>query len=128
MTSSATFLLHEKQTEFSRIQSVVSTLLPVRRALHAVALLEAVHASAGVNQLLLAGVERMALRADIDAQLLLHGTGLEGLAADAADDRLAVIRMDLLFHGFHLFLPSDAEPRAGQIVSLRFEAGIRFRS
>ena len=46
----------------------------------------------------------VALRADIDAQLLLHRTGLKGLAADAAHDRLAVIRMDFLFHGFHLTL------------------------
>ena len=72
--------------------------------LHAVALLETIDASAAVNQLLLSGVEGMALGADIHAQLLLGGTGLEGLAANAADDSLAVIRMDLFFHGFHLFV------------------------
>ena len=72
-------------------------------SLHAVTLLETIHAAAGINQLLLAGVERMALRADIDAHLLLHGTGLKGLAADAANDGLAVIGMDLFLHGFHLF-------------------------
>ena len=60
-------------------------------------------ASAVVDQLLLTGVERMALGADIHAQLLLHGTGLKGLAADAANDGLAVIGMDLFLHGFHLF-------------------------
>ena len=72
--------------------------------LHAVALLEAVHASARIDELLLAGVERMALRADIDAQLLLHGTRFKRLAANAANDRLAVVRMDLFLHGIHLTL------------------------
>ena len=71
--------------------------------LHAVTLLETVYASAIVDQLLLTGVERMALGADIHAQLLLHGTSLKGLATDAANDGLAVIGMDLFLHGFHLF-------------------------
>ena len=71
--------------------------------LHAVALLETVHASAVVDQLLLTGVERMALRADIYAQFLLHGARLKGFAANATNDGLAVIGMDLFLHGFHLF-------------------------
>ena len=72
--------------------------------LHAIALLEAINTSAGINQFLLAGEERMALRADIDAQLLLHGTRFKRLAANAANDRLAVVRMDLFLHGIHLTL------------------------
>ena len=72
--------------------------------LHTVALFEAIHASAGVYQLLLAGVEGMALGADINAHLLFHGTSLERLAANAADDRLAVVRMDVFLHGIHLTL------------------------
>ena len=70
--------------------------------LHAVALLEAINASAGVYQLLLASKERMALGADIDAQFLLRRAGLKSLAAYAADDCLAVLRMYALFHGSHL--------------------------
>ena len=42
----------------------------------------------------------MALRADIYAQFLLHGARLKGFAANATNDGLAVIRMDILFHGF----------------------------
>ena len=99
---------NEKQTGLLRIQSVISMLVQHRGKLHAVALLEAVYTSAGVNQLLLASVERMALGADINAQVLLDGTGLKGLAANAVNQSLAVVRMDLLFHGFHLFLLSDA--------------------
>ena len=70
--------------------------------LHAVALLEAIHASARIYQLLLAGEERMALGADIDAQFLLGRAGFKSLAANETDDRLAVLRMYALFHGFHL--------------------------
>ena len=73
-------------------------------ALHAVALLEAIHTSAGINQLLLTGVERMALGADINAHFLLDGTGLESFAAYATNDALAVIGMDIFLHGFHLTL------------------------
>ena len=72
--------------------------------LHAVTLLEAVHTSASVHQLLLARVERMALGANVDAHLLLDRAGLKGFAADAANNALAVIRMDLFLHGFHLAL------------------------
>ena len=72
--------------------------------LHAVTLLETINTSARVNQLLLARVERMALGANVDAHLLLDRAGLKGLAADAANDGLAVIRMDLFLHGFHLTL------------------------
>ncbi len=66
--------------------------------LHAEPLLEAINTSARINQLLLAGEERMAFAANINAQLLLGGTRLEGFAAHAAHDALAVIRMDLLLH------------------------------
>ena len=44
----------------------------------------------------------MALGADIHAHFLLHGTGFKGLAAHAAHDRFAVLRMDVFLHGFHL--------------------------
>ena len=73
-------------------------------ALHAVALLEAIHTSAGINQLLLASVERMALRANIYAHFLLDGTGFESFAANATNYALAVIGMGIFLHGFHLTL------------------------
>ena len=61
-------------------------------------LLEAIDTSAGVHQLLLAGVERMTLGANFDTQLRLGGTGLEGGTAHAANDALVVLRVDLFFH------------------------------
>ena len=71
--------------------------------LHAVALLEAIDTAAGVNQLLLAGEERVALGADFNAQLLLGRARLEGIAADAGHGRLLILRMDAFLHDFHLF-------------------------
>ena len=73
-----------------------------RLRLHAVALLETIDASAAVYELLLAGEERMALGANVNAQFLLHRTGLEGFTAYAANNRLTIVRMDLLFHLSHL--------------------------
>ena len=61
-------------------------------------LLEAIHASTRVNQLLLARVERMALGADIHLQLFLRGAGLEGLTAYAANDAFTVLGMDSFLH------------------------------
>ena len=68
------------------------------RILHAETLLETVDASAGVHQLLLAGVVGVALRADFNTQLRLGRAGLEGFAAHAANDALAVLGMDLFLH------------------------------
>ena len=68
-----------------------------------VALLEAIHASAGIYQLLTAGVERMALGADFDLEFALNGTALEGLAASAANDALTISGMDILLHFILLF-------------------------
>src|SRR5580704_16593350 len=50
------------------------------------AALEALDATAGVDQLLAARVERVAVRADLDAQLGLGGASLELVSARAADD------------------------------------------
>ena len=65
---------------------------------HVETLLEAVNASAGIDQLLLAGVEGMALGANFDLQFTLHGTSLKRLTAHATDDGLAIFGMDLFFH------------------------------
>ena len=75
--------------------------------LTAEALVEALNTSAGVNQLLLASVERMALGANFDVDLRLGGTSLDHIAACAGDGAVNVIRMDTLFHSFHLISGSD---------------------
>ena len=70
--------------------------------LDAVTLLEAIDTAARVNELLLAGEERVALGADFNLELALYGTALEGFTACATDDAFAVGRMDVLFHNFLL--------------------------
>ncbi len=84
----------------------------------AVALLEAGHAAAAVEDLLLAGVERVALRADLDVDLsaLLRAARGERVAAAAVHRGLDVVRVNTRFHGF-LFNrgPRVAPPRSGGI-------------
>jgi hypothetical protein len=77
------------------------------RLLAAETLVEAIHASAGVNQLLLARVERMALGANFDMDLRLRGTSLDHIAACASNGAVNVVRMNTLFHSFHLNSGSD---------------------
>ena len=61
-------------------------------------LLEAINTSARINKLLFAGIEGMALGADIHFQFLLGRTGFKRLTAYAANDALAVLGMDLFLH------------------------------
>src|SRR6266850_895054 len=70
--------------------------LPLLRVLP----LEAIDAAGRIDQLLLAGEERMALRADLDAQLFLGRAGGPRLAAGAMHLNLVVLGMDLCFHEF----------------------------
>ena len=69
-------------------------------------LVETINTSTGVDQLLLAGVERVALGADLNTDLLLGRTGCEHVATCATDSSLFVVRMDAFSHVVHLFLVS----------------------
>ena len=71
--------------------------------LQAETLVEAVNASTGVNQLLLAGIERVALGADFHTNVLLGRTSGKDIAAGAADGGLFVLGMDTFLHFVHLF-------------------------
>ena len=70
--------------------------------IHTETLLESVNASAGINQLLLAGIERVALGADLNTNVLLGRTSGKDIAARAADGGLFVLGMDTFLHFFHL--------------------------
>ena len=63
-------------------------------------LVELGNAAAGIDQLLLASVERMALGANFDVDLRLGGTSLDDVTASAGDGAVNVIRMDTLLHSF----------------------------
>ena len=69
-------------------------------------LVEAINTSTGVNQLLLAGIERVALGADFNSDVLLGGTGRKDVATSTTDGGLFVIGMDAFSHIVHLFLLS----------------------
>ena len=61
-------------------------------------LLETLDTSACIYQLLLAGKERMAVGANFNADVLLCGTCLKGVAAGAGNRRPLILGMDSLFH------------------------------
>src|SRR5262249_53397595 len=65
-----------------------------------VTLAEFVDAPAAVDDLLLAGIERMAGRADFDVEVLAEGRARREFVAAATDDfYFGVVRVDLWLHG-----------------------------
>ena len=76
----------------------------VKFLLQVKSLVETVNTSTGVNQLLLAGIERVALGADLNSDFLLGGAGGKSIATSAANCSLFVLRMDAFSHFVHLFL------------------------
>ena len=94
-----------KRSAEKRKKSVSGTI-QTQFLLQTKSLVETINTSTGVNQLLLAGIERVALGADFNTDLLLGGAGGEGVAASATDGGLLVLRMDAFFHVVHLFLVS----------------------
>jgi hypothetical protein len=70
-----------------------------------VPLAELVHSTAGVHNLLLTGVERMAVRTDFNLQILAdRRTGGKRISARAGDGDFFVIRMDAGFHRNLMYL------------------------
>jgi len=81
-----------------------------RWRLGGIALPEFLDAAGGVHNLLLARIKRMASRAHLDMQRLLHGrTGGERVAAAARHLDFAVLRVN---GGFHQYLGGGRERRA----------------
>ena len=66
-------------------------------------LVELLHAAAGIDELLLAGKERMALGANFNTDILLSRTGLNNITASTGNGSLSIVRMDLFLHFIHLF-------------------------
>ena len=66
-------------------------------------LVETLNTSTGINQLLLAREERVALGADFNGDILLRGKNLHNIAAVAGDGGLFAYGMDAFLHDFHLF-------------------------
>lgn len=90
-----------------RSRKTAAFWLCVNLFVHTKALFEAINAPTGINQLLTAGEERMALGANFNTDVLFGRTGVNNLTASAGNGGLLVIRMDSLFHTvFHLSLAS----------------------
>jgi hypothetical protein len=66
-------------------------------------LVELIYASAGINEFLLTGEERMALGTNFNTDLALSGAGLESVATGALYNGLIVIGMNPFTHEYHLF-------------------------
>ena len=82
------------------------------------ALLEAIHTAAGVNQLLFAGIERMALGTDIHLHLFLGRSGFKSFTAYAANHALSILGMNVFLHCFfHLFRVCNGGQTAKGIIS-----------
>ena len=69
-----------------------------------VSLLELIHASAGVDDLLFARKERMTLTANIDSERIafFSSSRLKGFSASAGHRHLMIIGMYLVFHSLEL--------------------------
>ena len=72
------------------------------RLLQTVFLVETVHAAACIHKLLLAGIERVALGANFNLNVLFGRTSLNNCTTRASDSSLFVLGMDTFLHEFHL--------------------------
>src|SRR4030088_1701007 len=84
-----------------------------------VLLLEALHPASGVHELLLARVEGVALRADLDLQLRLRRLGLKRIPARAPDICQHIVGMDPRLHRCFLFFLSGPLRGASGVISVR---------
>ena len=66
--------------------------------LDAVTLIEAINTSAGINQLLLSGEERMAFGADFNLDVLGSGAGLNNVAASTLDGSGLILGVQIFLH------------------------------
>src|SRR5882672_2996872 len=73
--------------------------------------LELLDHAGGVDELLLAGVERVAVRADFDGDLLARGAGRERVPAAAGDERLFIVGVDVFLHGAAILAKGLRESR-----------------
>ena len=81
----------------------------VKSAGQPVFMAEFVHPPGGIDDFLLAGVERVTGRADFDMQFLTQrGTRREFVTAAADNFDLVVLRMNFGFHGACRFIPAGA--------------------
>lgn len=69
-------------------------------AFDAVFLSELFYSAGGVDEFLLAGKERMAIRANFHMDIAHRGTGFDHMATGTSDRRRLIFRMDTCLHKF----------------------------
>ena len=67
-------------------------------------LVELFNTAAGIDKLLLAGIEGVTFRANLNRYVLLCGACFDDFAASTPDRGLLVLGMDTFLHYVHLFL------------------------
>jgi len=84
---------------------------------------ELVDATSGIDEALLASVERVTNVADLDAELFDRSAGLEGTSATASDLAIVVVRVNLGFHSIALKVASRRRGKDGGRGLPRVEGG-----
>ncbi len=72
-----------------------------------VLLVEPLNSTGGIEELLLAGEERMAFRADFHLQIARCGSRFEHIATDAGNNRPLIVGMYAFFHQNTPFLTNS---------------------
>ena len=102
------FSIQDTRT-LSRIKKIRSRLKWLRSKrlilFHIETLFKSVNTTAGINQLLTTGVERMASAANFNAHVFQGSQGLKSVAAGTTDGCFVQLRMSVCFHVFTLFVP-----------------------
>src|SRR5262245_14835902 len=111
----------KKRPAGNSIPPASERVLGGRRLPAPVLFLEALDSTRGVHELVLTGVERVALGAHFDADVGPGGTGVNHLAARAGDGRVHIVRMNTHLHCFHpLRAPKNTSPgRSTQNLGIR---------
>jgi hypothetical protein len=65
-----------------------------------------IHSSGRIHEFLFTGEKRVALRTNLDPDIRLGRTGMQGIAAGTNDYAILVLWVYLVFHFSSLFLPS----------------------
>ena len=96
--------------------------------LETVLVLELLNTTAALSELLLSSKERMASGANVSSDFFLGGLCHERIAACASNFTFLELRMDSLFHAFHLFPRSGHLPLRIKITLLSVTACIIYHT
>ena len=91
-------MLPDRFSVYAKEKGALFISAPSGNSFNIEALLEAVNTSARVYQLLLAGVERMALGTNIHLHLFLGRSGFKSFTAYAANHALTILGMNIFLH------------------------------